>query len=157
MKTNGTASKILKTLRLFMAKSELINPPRQQLRGKEEKEGILCKTVLTGFCGTDFKLMHMGQRGKLGPKFPAGKDRLINGHEGVVWVPDQNRFAIVLIRGGDSYDPTRYADNETYFEYGCDQADGLMSEENFYNPDMLLKSRQNLSREIKFRFLLQKN
>ncbi len=86
-----------------------------------------------------FELMHMGQRGELGPKFPAGKDRLINGHEGVVWVPDQNRFAIVLIRGGDSYDPTRYADDETYFEYGCDQADGLMSEENFYNPDMLLE------------------
>lgn len=117
---------------------DIHNVPRRRLRGEPEKEGILCKTVCTGFCGTDFELMHMGQRGELAPKFPEGTDRLINGHEGVVYVPSENRFAIVLIRGGNSYDPTRYMDDETYFEYGCDQADGLMSEENFYNPDMLL-------------------
>ncbi|MBR4896279.1 MAG: hypothetical protein IKZ41_07620, partial [Clostridia bacterium] len=46
---------------------------------------------------------------------------------------------IVLIRGGDSYDPTRYTEDETYFEYGCDGADGLFSDCNYYNPDMLLR------------------
>ena len=117
---------------------EIDNIPRQRCRGEEEKLGVLCKTVVAGFCGTDFELMHMGQRGELGSKFPEGKDRLINGHEGVVYVPEQDRFAIVLIRGGNSYDPTRYMDDETYFEYGCDGADGLMSIENYYHPDMLL-------------------
>ena len=83
--------------------------------------------------------MNMGRKGKLGAKFPEGCQRLINGHEGVVWVPSENRFAIVLIRGGNSYDPTRYTEEETYFEYGCDQADGLFSDRNYYNPDMLLE------------------
>ena len=104
---------------------ELINPPRQRLRGEPKKEGILAHPVIVGFCGTDHELMEMGRRGELAPKFPAGQNRLINGHEGVVWVPDQKRFAIVLIRGGDSIDPTRFNEDETYFEYGCDQADGL--------------------------------
>ena len=93
---------------------------------------------MCGFCGTDNELMHMGQKGLLGPKFPAGTNRLINGHEGVVWVPGENRFAIVLIRGGDSIDPTRYTEDETYFEYGCDQADGLFCDAMYVNPDMLL-------------------
>ena len=53
-------------------------------------------------------------------------------------MPSQKRFAIVLIRGGNSYDPTRYTEEESYFEYGCDQADGLFSDENYYHPDMLL-------------------
>lgn len=118
---------------------EIHNTSRRRLRGEDEKEGILCETVCTGFCGTDFELMHMGQRGELGPKFPQGTSRLINGHEGVVYVPSQKRFAIVLIRGGNSYDPTRYMEDETYFEYGCDQADGLMVEQNYFHPDMLLK------------------
>ena len=86
------------------------------------KEGIPVEPVIVGFCGTDHELM-MGKRGQLGPKFPEGTDRLINGHEGVVWVPSHNRFAIVLIRGGDSIDPTRYTEDESYFEYGCDRAD----------------------------------
>ena len=34
---------------------------------------------MIGFCGTDFELMKMGRRGELGPKFPAGQNRLING------------------------------------------------------------------------------
>ncbi|MBR7072637.1 MAG: hypothetical protein IKI33_03340, partial [Eubacterium sp.] len=89
-------------------------------------------------CGTDFELMKMGSRNELSPKFPKGEERLINGHEGVVWVPSQNRFAIVLIRGGDSFDPTRFTEDETYFEYGCDGADGLFCDRNFFNPDMLL-------------------
>jgi len=117
---------------------EIINPLRRRLRGEEEKEGILAQSVIVGFCGTDHELMKMGSEGKLSAKFPAGQNRMINGHEGVVWVPSQNRFAIVLIRGGDSYDPTRYTEDETYFEYGCDQADGLFSDQNYYNPDMLL-------------------
>lgn len=117
---------------------DLINPLRKRLRGEEVKEGVLCYPVLTGFCGTDFELMHMGQRNELGEKFPEGTKRLINGHEGVVYVPSENRFAVVLIRGGDSHDPTRYAGDETYFEYGCDGADGIMAEAGYFHPDMLL-------------------
>ena len=123
---------------LVYGEVELINPPRQRLRGEPLKEGIPVQPVIVGFCGTDFELMHMGQKGLLGPKFPAGQRRLINGHEGVVWVPSQQRFAIVLIRGGDSVDPTRYTEDETYFEYGCDQADGLFCDTMYVNPDMLL-------------------
>ena len=117
---------------------EIINPPRQRLRGEEKKPGILAETVLVGFCGTDFELMNMGKANNLSHKFPEGRNMLINGHEGIVYVPSQNRFAIVLIRGGDSFDPTRFSEDETYFEYGCDGADGLMSDMNYYNPDMLL-------------------
>ncbi len=116
----------------------LINPPRRERRGMPEKEGILCRTVIAGFCGTDWELMEMGRRGELGPKFPAGQSRLINGHEGVVWVPEQGRYAVVLIRGGDAYDPSRFESDESYFEYGCDQADGLMAHEGYFHPDMLL-------------------
>ena len=118
---------------------EIRNIPRQRLRGEKEKDGILAESVFVGFCGTDHTLMNMGREGNLKEKFPAGCDRLVNGHEGVVWVPSENRFAIVLIRGGNSYDPTRYTEEETYFEYGCDQADGLFSDRNYYHPDMLLK------------------
>ncbi|MBQ4581073.1 MAG: hypothetical protein IJA83_10480 [Clostridia bacterium] len=117
---------------------ELINPPRQRLRGEAAKEGVLVQPVIVGFCGTDNELMHMGRKGLLGAKFPAGTQRLINGHEGVVWVPEQKCFAVVLIRGGDSIDPTRYTEDESYFEYGCDQADGLFSDCMYVNPDMLL-------------------
>lgn len=116
----------------------LINPKRQRLRGEELKEGKPCLPVFVGFCGTDFELMKMGRQHLLDAKFPAGETRLINGHEGVVWVPDENRFAIVLIRGGDSFDPTRFTEDETYFEYGCDGADGLFCDKNYFNPDMLL-------------------
>lgn len=123
---------------LTYGEAELINPPRQRLRGEEAKEGIPAETVLAGFCGTDFELMKMGAMNNLSHKFPKGTDRLINGHEGVVWVPSQKRYAIVLIRGGDSYDPTRFTEDESYFEYGCDGADGLFSDMNYYNPDMLL-------------------
>lgn len=118
---------------------EIENVKRRRLRGEEEKEGVLCEPVMVGFCGTDNELMHMGSESRLGAKFPAGKNRLINGHEGIVWVPSENRFAIVLIRGGDSYDPTRYTEDETYFEYGCDQADGLFADKQYFNPDMLLR------------------
>ncbi len=81
--------------------------------------------------------MKMGRRGELTPKFPARQNRLINGHEGIVWVPEQQRFDIVLIRGGDSVDPTRYTEDESYFEYGCDQADGLFCDSMYVNPDYL--------------------
>ena len=118
---------------------EITNVKRQRLRGEELKEGILCEPVMVGFCGTDNELMHMGSEGRLAAKFPEGKNRLINGHEGIVWVPSENRFAIVLIRGGDSWDPTRYAEDETYFEYGCDKADGLFADKQYFHPDMLLK------------------
>lgn len=116
----------------------LINPPRQRIRGEEKKIGIKVAPVFCGFCGTDFELMKMGREGKLSQKFPEGESRLINGHEGVVWVPSENRFAIVLIRGGDSFDPTRFTEDETYFEYGCDGADGIFCDKGYFNPDMLL-------------------
>ena len=124
---------------LVYGEAELINPLRRRLRGEPLVEGIPVHPVIVGFCGTDYELMQMGRRGQLTAKFPSGQSRLINGHEGVVWVPSQNRFAIVLIRGGDSVDPTRYTEDETYFEYGCDQADGLFSDTMYVNPDMLLR------------------
>lgn len=138
MKVKATYFQNSKEKPLVYGDVEIINPKRRRLRGEEAKEGILAETVIAGFCGTDKELMHMGSEGKLGAKFPEGTNRLINGHEGVVWVPEYNRFAIVLIRGGDSYDPTRYTEDESYFEYGCDGADGLFSDCNYYNPDMLL-------------------
>lgn len=138
MIVKGTYFQNSKEKPLVYGDVEVTPKSSRRLRGEEEKMGILAESVLVGFCGTDRELMHMGQEGKLGHKFPAGTNRLINGHEGIVWVPSQNRFAIVLIRGGNSYDPTRYTEEETYFEYGCDQADGLFSDCNYYNPDMLL-------------------
>ena len=124
---------------LVYGEVELINPPRQRLRGEPLKEGVPVHPVMVGFCGTDYELMRMAARGQMGPKFPEGTQRLINGHEGVVWVPSENRFAIVLIRGGDSVDPTRYTEDESYFEYGCDRADGLFCDTMYVNPDMLLR------------------
>ena len=138
MKTYATFFQNDKEKPLVYGEINLINPKRKRLRTEEEKEGILAKTVIAGFCGTDHELMRMGSEGLLDSKFPEGEKRLINGHEGVVWVPSQNRFAIVLIRGGNAYDPTRYTEEESYFEYGCDQADGLFSDHNYYHPDMLL-------------------
>lgn len=138
MKTFGTYFQNDPIKPLVYGEVELINPPRQRLRGEPAKEGVLVHPVLVGFCGTDNELMHMGRKGLLDKKFPAGTNRLINGHEGVVWVPSEKRFAIVLIRGGDSIDPTRYTEDETYFEYGCDQADGLFCDAMYVNPDMLL-------------------
>lgn len=138
MKVKGTYFQNSKEQPLVYGDVEIINPKRERLRGEEKKEGILAESVMVGFCGTDNSFLHMAMEEKMGSKFPEGTNRLINGHEGIVWVPSQNRFAIVLIRGGDSCDPTRYTEDETYFEYGCDGADGLFSDCNYYNPDMLL-------------------
>lgn len=138
MKTLGTYFQNDKTHPIAYGEVNLINPPRQRLRDESLAEGILAYPVFQGFCGTDFELMKMGRGGRLQAKFPQGENRLINGHEGVVWVPSENRFAIVLIRGGDSWDPTRYTEDETYFEYGCDQADGLFCDKNYFLSDMLL-------------------
>ena len=138
MKTNGTFFTNDAEYPLRYGEINLINPPRQRLRGEPEKPGVEAIPVFCGFCGTDMELMRMGQRGLLSAKFPAGQTRLINGHEGVVWVPSQNRFAIVLIRGGDSADPTRFTEDETYFEYGCDGADGIFCDKGYFHPDMLL-------------------
>ena len=149
MKAMGTCFRNDAERPLVYGEVELINPPRQRLRGEPLKEGIEVHPVMVGFCGTDFELMKMGRRGELGAKFPAGQDRLINGHEGIVWVPEQNRFAIVLIRGGDSVDPTRYTEDETYFEYGCDQADGLFCDRMFVNPDMLLAIPEGYAKDGK--------
>lgn len=126
-------------------KINLINPPRQRTKGEPFKEGIEALPVFQGFCGTDWELMKMAREGRIEKKFPAGEKRLINGHEGVVWVPSEKRFAIVLIRGGDSFDPTRYTDGESYFEYGCDGADGIFCDRGFFNPDMLLRLPEEFS------------
>lgn len=117
---------------------EIKNVKRQRLKGEPLKNGVLCEPVMVGFCGTDNEFLNMSYKGEMGPKFPEGEKRLINGHEGIVWVPSENRFAIVLIRGGNSVDPTRYTEDETYFEYGCDKADGLFADKQYFNPDMLL-------------------
>lgn len=138
MKTYGTYFQNSPEQPLCYGPINLINPPRRRLRGEPEKTGIPTVTVFCGVCGTDFELMHMGREGRLDKKFPAGEKRLINGHEGVVWVPEEERFAVVLIRGGDSYDPTRYTEDETYFEYGCDGADGIFCDGGYFHPDMLL-------------------
>ncbi len=138
MKTFGTYFQNDKALPIKYGEINLINPLRQRLRGEPALIGIEAYPVFQGFCGTDNELMKMGRENKLSKKFPEGENRLINGHEGVVWVPSENRFAIVLIRGGDSWDPTRYTEDETYFEYGCDGADGLFCDKNYFNPDMLL-------------------
>ena len=138
MKVYGTYFQDKKDNPLVYGEIDIINPMRRRLRGEIEKEGVLCESVIVGFCGTDKEILHMARAEKIGEKFPEGMNRLVNGHEGVVYIPEQDRFAIVLIRGGDSYDPTRYTEDETYFEYGCDGADGLFSDCNYYNPDMLL-------------------
>ncbi len=138
MIVKGTYFQNSKEKPLVYGDVEIFNPKRERLRGEEKKEGVLAESVIVGFCGTDNSFLHMAMEGNMGSKFPEGTNRLINGHEGLVWVPSQKRFAVVLIRGGDSYDPTRYEDDETYFEYGCDGADGLFSDCNYYNPDMLL-------------------
>ncbi len=149
MKAWGTCFRNDPDRPLVYGEMELINPPRRRLRGEPLKEGIPVYPVMVGFCGTDYELMRMGRRGELAPKFPAGQDRLINGHEGIVWVPSQQRFAIVLIRGGDSVDPTRYTEDETYFEYGCDQADGLFCDCMYVNPDMLLEIPDGIAEDGK--------
>ncbi len=138
MKTMATYFQNSADKPLCYGEVEIDSRKRRRLRGEPELEGVLCETAFVGFCGTDFELMHMGMRGELDKKFPEGRNRLINGHEGVVYVPSQQRFVVVLIRGVDSYDPTRFTEGETYFEYGCDGADGLFSDCNYYNPDMLL-------------------
>lgn len=138
MKTYGTYFVNDETVPLRYGEVNLINPPRQRLRGEDKKIGVEALPVFCGFCGTDYELMKMGKKHLLDNKFPDGQTRLINGHEGVVWVPSEKRFAIVLIRGGDSFDPTRFTEDESYFEYGCDKADGIFCDKNYFNPDMLL-------------------
>jgi hypothetical protein len=39
----------------------LINPRRRERRGLPEREGVLCRAVIAGFCGTDWELMQMGR------------------------------------------------------------------------------------------------
>lgn len=138
MKTNGTYFQNSSDAPLCYGEINLINPMRRRLKTEPEKAGVEAIPVFCGFCGTDHELMEMGKRNELQAKFPKGEKRLINGHEGVVWVPSENRFAIVLIRGGNSFDPTRFTEDETYFEYGCDGADGIFCDRGYFNPDMLL-------------------
>lgn len=138
MKTNGTYFVNDEKQPIRYGSVNLINPARKRRKNEPGKNGIEALPVFCGFCGTDFALMKMGRMHNLHTKFPAGEQRLINGHEGVVWVPDEKRFAIVLIRGGNSFDPTRFTEEESYFEYGCDGADGIFCDKGYFHPDMLL-------------------
>lgn len=156
LKTNATYFVNDKNKPIRYGEVHLINPPRRRLRNEPEKEGIEAVPVFCGFCGTDFELMKMGRVCNLDAKFPIGEQRLINGHEGVVWVPSENRFAIVLIRGGDSYDPTRFTEDESYFEYGCDGADGIFCDKAYFNPDMLLHLPNEYNRLEKLSLSLAK-
>lgn len=156
MKTNATYFVNDKNKPIRYGEINLINPPRRRLRNEPEKEGIEALPVFCGFCGTDFELMKMGREHNLDAKFPFEEQRLINGHEGVVWVPSENRFAIVLIRGGDSCDPTRFTEDETYFEYGCDGADGIFCDKGYFNPDMLLHLPQKYEKLKKLPLFLAK-
>lgn len=118
----------------------IYNIPRRKNLNSSIRNGILCETIASSFCGSDNGMFKLAQSETFPlDRFPSKQKRLINGHEGVVYIPSQKRFAIVLVRGGEAFDPTRFSNNESYFEYGCHQADGLMSEMNYYNPDMLLK------------------
>ena len=139
MKTMATYFQNSKEAPVVYGEINLINPKRRKLKEEPLLEGIEAFPVFCGFCGTDLALMRMGQRGELSKKFPPCQNRLINGHEGIVYVPSEKRFAIVLIRGGDSHDPTRYTEGESYFEYGCDGADGIFCDKGYFNPDMLLR------------------
>ena len=47
---------------LVYGEVNLINPPRQRLRGEPPKEGVEAVPVFCGFCGTDLELMRMGGR-----------------------------------------------------------------------------------------------
>ena len=71
MKVKGTYFQNSADQPLVYGEVETINPPRRKLRGLEEKQGIIAESAFVGFCGTDFELMHMGQRGQLNAKFPA--------------------------------------------------------------------------------------
>ena len=75
MKTYGTYFVNDEKKSLRYGEINLINPPRQRLRGEEKKEGIEAMPVFCGFCGTDFELMKMGRQGLLDKKFPEGEKK----------------------------------------------------------------------------------
>ena len=73
MQTTGTYLVNDPNRPLVFGEVNLINPPRPERRDLPLKEGIRCRAVMTGFCGTDWELMQMGRRGELEPKFPPGQ------------------------------------------------------------------------------------
>ncbi len=112
------------------------NKAKKTNKYSNPKKGILVKNVMTGFCGTDLKLMEKGEREEL-ITLPEGEKRLINGHEVIAYNPENKKYSVLLVRGGDAEDPTRFREDESIFEYGCSE-DGGMCYESFYHPDMLL-------------------
>ena len=48
---------------------EIHNIPRRRLRGEEEKEGIIAESVFVRYCGTDYRLMNIGQVANLNRSF----------------------------------------------------------------------------------------
>ncbi len=114
------------------------NKTWQTDKNSKTKKGILVKNVMTGFCGTDYKLMDMGEKNELSNNFPKDKNRLVNGHEVIAYNPKNKKYGVLLVRGGNARDATRFSENEQIFEYGCSE-DGGMCYESYYHPDMLLK------------------
>ena len=70
MKVNATYLQNDPQRPIQYGEAQISNPPRRRLRGEAVKEGILAKTVIAGFCGTDYTLMKMGREGSLEGKFP---------------------------------------------------------------------------------------
>lgn len=118
----------------------MVNIEAEPSRASSEhkmRDPVMATTVITGFCGTDYELMEMGMKKKLSEKFPPYQKRLIPGHEGVVYIPDFDRYGIVYLRRTTDRDPTRYGDGHSMTEYGCHQADGIMSKIGYFNPDVV--------------------
>jgi threonine dehydrogenase-like Zn-dependent dehydrogenase len=123
----------------------------------EPKAGVKTETVVTGVCGSDLGYIEMAREGTFPTLLGPGQSRLIIGHEGVAWRPDTGSFAVLCNRGGDGPDPSRFAEGEWLFEYGCYRADGLASRVGFFNPDMLLPvpglAGPKVPRKLAFRLL----
>lgn len=136
---------------------DLQNVKTQATAQHRPRKGILCRTVATGICGSDLMFIEMGQKSELEKIFPPGSRRLIIGHEGVIYVPQEKTYAVLNIRGGSGSDPSRYGDREILFEHGCYKRDGLMCKEGLFNPDMIIPvSRKFLPAKKKISLSLAK-
>lgn len=136
------------------------NVPTQCDGLHEIRPGVPAETVIAAVCGSDLEYVALARKGRLHEKYPPGRQRLINGHEGLLWVPSEERYGILHVRGGSDPDPTRYAEGQLLFEYGCHRADGLFSRTGFFNPDMILPlptgavtDDQKLDRKLALRML----
>lgn len=53
--------------------------------------------------------------------------------------PRKTALPLCSFAGATALIPPAITEDETYFEYGCDQADGLFCDSMYVNPDMLLR------------------